>query len=169
MEENANNQKGEENKENTPETSTMPKRPKHILKENKKLDLLRSKSAPAEELNEMGENDDYIGSYNYFIYYNSMKCPDPRMPKPTYKAKPNLDYIKESKDKEEEDDEVQENVENLTHELNQLNLEQNENSTNNNQNIFNENFIENNQKNQSQKNKNSNFNETINEYIKSTK
>ena len=73
-----------------------------------KIKILKiHKSAPAEEFNDIDESDDYIGSYNYFIYYNSLKLADPRLPKPTYKPKTNLYYIKEIKDKKEEDDDKQ--------------------------------------------------------------
>lgn len=110
-----------------------------------------------------------MSSYNYYIYYNSIKPSDPRLPKPTYKPKPNLDFIKESKDKEEEDEEQQEAgndnsntnanpIENLAKDMNQLRLEPNSSSPDNNQdllgkNLFNDNFMNNVPK--SQKNKNS--------------
>ena len=139
---------GEGNQENN-EDPAQPHRPKHIFRKNLKNDLSRSKSAPAEELEEADDTEDYISSYNYFIYYNSIKPADPRLPKPTYKPKPNLDFIKESKDKEEEDDEPQETgnenininpLENLTKELNQLNLEHNANTQNNEQELLNQNL-----------------------------
>ena len=139
---------GEGNQENN-EDSAPPQRPKHIFRKNLKNDLSRSKSAPVEELGEADDTEDYISSYNYFIYYNSIKPADPRLPKPTYKPKPNLDFIKESKDKEEEDDEPQETgnenininpLENLTKELNQLNLEHNANSQNNEPELLNQNL-----------------------------
>ena len=109
-------------------------KPKHIIRRNLNLDPLRSKSAPAEEFNnDIEESEDYLSSYNYFIYYNSFKTHDPRMPKPTYKPKPNLDFIKEIKDKiDEEEEENQEQgnekmkpnpLENITNEMNKLNLE----------------------------------------------
>jgi hypothetical protein len=44
--------------------------------------------------NENEDNNEYIGSYNYYIYYHSIKPKDPRLPKPTYKAMPDLDFIK---------------------------------------------------------------------------
>ena len=139
---------GEGSQENN-EDSAPPQRPKHIFRKNLKNDLSRSKSAPVEELGEADDTEDYISSYNYFIYYNSIKPADPRLPKPTYKPKPNLDFIKESKDKEEEDDEPQETgnenininpLENLTKELNQLNLEHNANSQNNEPELLNQNL-----------------------------
>ena len=138
MAEDMNFQKGEGEQEKAPEEQVMPQRPKHIFRKNPKNDPLRSKSAPAEDFsNENDDNEDYISSYNYFIYYNSIKPVDPRLPKPTFKPKPNLDFIKETKDKEEEDEENQEqendnaninhinpleNLTQLTNELNQLNL-----------------------------------------------
>jgi hypothetical protein len=173
MAENKDSEKGEgEQEKTTPEDPTIPKKPKHIFRKNQKNDPSRSKSAPAEEFsNETDENDDYIGSYNYFIYYNSIKPKNPHLPKPTYKPKPNLDFIKESKPKDEEDEETPERnenininpLENLTKEINHLNLEQNPNQNqlmNNNQdilnqNIFNEDFMNNFPKNQNKKNFNS--------------
>ena len=140
MADNDNSQKGEGNQEKN-EDPAQPHRPKHIFRKNLKNDLSRSKSAPVEELAETDDTEDYISSYNYFIYYNSIKPADPRLPKPTYKPKPNLDFIKESKDKEEEEDDetpVTGNetlninpLENLTKELNQLSLEHNSNNQNN--------------------------------------
>ena len=143
-----------------------PNRPKHIFRKNMRSDPLRSKSAPAEEFADVEDTDDYLSSYNYFIYYNSIKPADPRIPKPTYKPKPNLDFIKESKDKEEEDEDQQESgidntnvnsIENLAKEMNQLSFEPNSNSPNNNQdllgkNLFNDNFMNNVPKNQKNKN-----------------
>ena len=150
MEDNNNIPKGEgEGNQENNEDSAPPQRPKHIFRKNLKNDLSRSKSAPVEELGEADDTEDYISSYNYFIYYNSIKPADPRLPKPTYKPKPNLDFIKESKDKEEEDDEPQETgnenininpLENLTKELNQLNLEHNANSQNNEPELLNQNL-----------------------------
>ena len=127
------------------EEPAEPNRPKHIFRKNLRNDPMRSKSAPAEEFADAEETDDYISSYNYFIYYNSIKPVDPRLPKPTYKPKPNLDFIKESRDKEEEDEDQQEpgndnmnanSIENLTKEINQLNLDQNSNSPKNNQDLL---------------------------------
>jgi hypothetical protein len=40
------------------------------------------------------EDNDYIKSYNYYIYYHSIKPKDPRLPKPLYKPTPNLEFIK---------------------------------------------------------------------------
>ena len=170
-----NSKKGEGEPEKNLDDPALPQRPKHIFRKNQKIDPLRSKSAPAEDFsNETDDSEDYISSYNYFIYYNSIKPVDPRLPKPTFKPKPNLDFIKETKDKEEEDEETKEQgnensninhmnpLENLTHltnELNQLNFEQNTNSSNNNQdsssqNTFNDNFLNKSSKNQNQNNKN---------------
>ena len=170
MAENMNSNKGEDDNEKTQEESTVLQRPKHIHRKNQKTDPLRSKSAPAEEFNDIDESEDYIGSYNYFIYYNSIKPADPRLPKPTYKPKPNLDFIKEIKDKEEEEDDTQEkgndnlnlnSLDNLETEFNQLNLGKNTNYSNNNQNqnLFDQNFMNNfpNNPNQNQ-NKKNNFN-----------
>ncbi len=38
--------------------------------------------------------EEYIHSYNYYIYYLSLKPRDPRLPKPLYKPSPDLDFIK---------------------------------------------------------------------------
>jgi len=170
MSDNMNFKKGEGDTENNPEESGELHRPKHIFRKNQKNDPLRSKSAPAEELSNTDETDDYLSSYNYFIYYNSIKPNDPRLPKPTYKPKPNLDFIKESRDKEEEDEEQQETgndnininpLENLTKEMNQLNLDQNLNSPNNTQDLIGKNLLNDNYMNNFPKNPNTknNFNQ----------
>ena len=170
MTENMNFQKGEGDSEKTPEEQAAPQRPKHIFRKNQKNDPSRSKSAPAEDFTDTDESDDYLSSYNYFIYYNSIKPVDPRLPKPTYKPKPNLDYIRESKDKEEEDEYQQETnqkmninpIENLTKELNQINLDNNTNSPSNKEDLLSKNLLNDNLMNnypKNQKNKN-NFNQT---------
>ena len=151
MSENKDFEKGEGEQENNPEEPPKPQKPKHIFRKNQKNDPSRSKSAPAEEFNDTEDNDDYIGSYNYFIYYNSIKPKNPHLPKPTYKPKPNLDFIKESKDKEEEDEETPERnenininpLENLNNELNHLSLDQNQSPSNNNQDLLNQNLFNN--------------------------
>jgi len=166
MSENMNFKKGEGDSEKTPTDQAAPHIPKHIFRKNQKNDPSRSKSAPAEEFADTDESDDYLSSYNYFIYYNSIKPVDPRLPKPTYKPKPNLEFIKESEVKEDEDDYLQETgnhlnqIDSLTKEINQINLDNNSNSPDNNQdslnkNLFNENFMNNYPKNQKNK---SNFN-----------
>ena len=170
MTENMNFKKGEGDSEKTPEEQAAPQRPKHIFRKNQKNDPSRSKSAPAEDFTDTDESDDYLSSYNYFIYYNSIKPVDPRLPKPTYKPKPNLDYIRESKDKEEEDEYQQETnqkmninpIENLTKELNQINLDNNTNSPSNKEDLLSKNLLNDNLMNnypKNQKNKN-NFNQT---------
>jgi hypothetical protein len=50
------------------------------------------------EYSEDEECIDYISSYNYYIYYNSIKPRDPRLPKPLYKPSPDLEFIKEKTD-----------------------------------------------------------------------
>ena len=66
MADNNNFQKGEGDQEKTPEDPAQPHRPKHIFRKNQKDDLLRSKSAPAEEFtNETDDTEDYISSYNF--------------------------------------------------------------------------------------------------------
>ena len=48
------------------------------------LDPSRSKSAPVDQFtNKAEENDDYISSYNYYIYYKSIQPKNPHLPKPT--------------------------------------------------------------------------------------
>lgn len=42
------------------------------------------------------DKDDYISSYNYFIYYNSIKPRDPRLPLPKWKPQGEHDYLKTS-------------------------------------------------------------------------
>jgi hypothetical protein len=46
--------------------------------------------------NEGDENNEYINSYNYYLYYHSIRPRDPRLPKPTFKAKADLEFIKGS-------------------------------------------------------------------------
>ena len=170
MSDNMNFKKGEGDAEKDLEESGELLRPKHIFRKNQKNDPLRSKSAPAEEFSNIDETEDYLSSYNYFIYYNSIKPNDPRLPKPTYKPKPNLDFIKESKDKEEEDEEQQETgndninintIENLTKEMNQLNFDQNPNSPNDTQELIGKNLLNDNYMNNFPKNPNikNNFNQ----------
>lgn len=55
-----------------------------------------SKTAPYEsefKYDENGEED--ISTYNYYVYYNSIKPRDPRLKKPTYVPAPDIDFIKE--------------------------------------------------------------------------
>lgn len=44
--------------------------------------------------NEVEGANEYINSYNYYIYYHSIKPKDPRLPKPTYKPMPDMEFIK---------------------------------------------------------------------------
>ena len=95
------------------------------------MDPSRSKSAPIETFEEEENDNNYIGSYNYYLYYNSIKPVDPRLPKPTYTPKPNLEFIRESKPKDEEDEENPETInqnnpiESVTKDLEKLNLDMN--------------------------------------------
>lgn len=69
-----------------------------------KPDRLGSKTAPINDLQVYfflniqfdpdAEGEDYIASYTYFVYYNSIRPKDPRLPRPTYKPSPDMDYIK---------------------------------------------------------------------------
>jgi hypothetical protein len=45
------------------------------------------------------EQNDYISSYNYFIYYNSIRPRDPRLPIPKWKPHNNFDILKEQQNK----------------------------------------------------------------------
>jgi hypothetical protein len=124
----------------TPESENVSNiiKPKHINKKQP-LDLERSKSAPIEKFDEVTGGDDYISSYNYFIYYNSIEPKDPRLPKPTYQPKPNMEFLKEGLkqglNKVEEVDEYKEEitqekekpVENMAAEMNSMNLQDNSN------------------------------------------
>ena len=140
MSQNEDSQKGEGTDQNN---ITQPNKPKKFRKIGGKLDPNRSKSAPIEvednDENEEGNND-YIASYNYYLYYNSIKPVDPRLPKPTYTPKPNLEFIRESKPKDEEDEENPETInqnnpiESVTKDLEKLNLDMNpKNSKNQNE------------------------------------
>lgn len=68
-----------------------------------------SKTAPVDqEFNFLREGtdtdpDEYLRSYNYFIYYNSITPKDPRLPKPTYNGNSDLDFVKEGRIKEEDE------------------------------------------------------------------
>ena len=102
MSENDDSHKGEGNPNQNDQQ--LPKKPKRIKKFGGKNDPSRSKSAPAETFDDQEEPDNnYIASYNYYLYYNSIKPVDPRLPKPTYTPKPNLEFIRESKKELEED------------------------------------------------------------------
>ena len=87
--------------------------------DNKQTDVPISKPKPAKKDNRIGSktapletefviiliyhfqnfdvegNEDYISTYNYYIYYNSIRPRDPRLPKPTYTPMPDLDFIKD--------------------------------------------------------------------------
>jgi len=140
MSENDDSHKGEGNSNQNEQQ--LPKKPKRIKKFGGKNDPSRSKSAPAETFEDQEEPDNnYIASYNYYLYYNSIKPVDPRLPKPTYTPKPNLEFIRESK-KELEEDETPENnpnekfqVENIANEMDKLNLEANDEINNKNPNL----------------------------------
>ena len=99
---------------------------KHIIHKNSEA---RSKSAPLEEFDNEDESD-FLSSYNYYIYYNSIEPRDPHLPKPTYVPQPDLGDIKETKAKDEEDqpDLLYENnkqLETIQNMMNNLNLEGN--------------------------------------------
>ena len=133
----------EDNSSKKPDELETLHRPKHIMRKNP-LDLERSKSAPIEEITEGAETNEYLSSYNYYIYYNSIKPKDPRLPKPTYKPKPNLAYIKENQNEEEDDGKGNNNQnDDLNEEFNKLSLEENGNSSKNDQNFTNENLFNN--------------------------
>ena len=78
MSENDDKAKGEGNPNETP----LPNKPKKIKRIGGKMDPSRSKSAPIETFEEEENDNNYIGSYNYYLYYNSIKPVDPRLPKP---------------------------------------------------------------------------------------
>ena len=149
-------QQDDESQKNKEELITLH-RPKHIKKKHL-LDLERSKSAPIEETNDGEQNDDYLSSYNYYIYYNSIKPRNPHMPKPTYKPNPNLAFIKESQ-KDEEDEDLQESgkennfnqIDELNEHFNKFVLEDNANDNNNNNNM-NENLFSENHTNKNENN-----------------
>ena len=93
-----------DNEEKDPEISEQKEnfafhKIKHIIHRNAEP---RSKSAPLVEF-EKEDDTDFLSSYNYYIYYNSIVPRDPHLPKPTYVPKQDLDDIKETKAKDEED------------------------------------------------------------------
>ena len=76
-------------------------RPKAMLS---KID--RSKTAPSEQffvknlskkqpITEGEGSDDRYSTYNYYIYYHSIKPRDPRLPLPTYKPEPDLAFLRD--------------------------------------------------------------------------
>ena len=150
MSENDDKAKGEGNSNETP----LPNKPKKIKRIGGKMDPSRSKSAPIETFEEEENDNNYIGSYNYYLYYNSIKPVDPRLPKPTYTPKPNLEFIRESKEQLEEDETFENTalnpqIENIANEMEKLNLESNPEVNNNNNNL--------NKKNESTKQEDENF------------
>ena len=66
-----------------------------------------SKTAPAKEFSEEEETNDEYSSYEYYIYYHSIIPIDPRLPKPTYIPKANIEFLKSpiEEEKKEEDNE----------------------------------------------------------------
>ena len=66
--------------------------------------------------NENGEANDYINSYNYYIYYNSMKPKNENLPKPTYEPSQKLDFMNQPNQHSE--------INNLSDMMNNLSLEQ---------------------------------------------
>ena len=102
MAENMNSNQGEGDKNENPEDPANPQNSKNNDEKNQKNDQLTSKSDPGQEFNdtiESNETGDYISSYQYFLFYNSIKPVDPLLPKPTYKPKPNLDLRRGREDK----------------------------------------------------------------------
>ena len=138
---NSTNQTNNDSKDTNDKSLTLHQ-PKHIKRNL--LDLERSKSAPIEEVTDDDKKVEYLSSYNYFVYYNSIKPRDPRLPKPTYKPVPDLAFIKETMNKEEEEDkdEKSNNNNDLNEEFNKLSLdehgntEKNEKKNNINDNMF---------------------------------
>ena len=183
MSENDDPYKGEGNQNQNDQEA--PKKPKKI-KRFAKYDPTRSKSAPAvenideeeekEEGKELDNNNDngnnnYIASYNYYLYYNSLKPVDPRLPKPTYTPKANLEYIRESKKELEEDDpneklNPKENpqIESITNDIEKLNMDSNDdkniNNVNNNTNNINQNNSKNNQEDENYANFKKNYSQS---------
>jgi hypothetical protein len=122
-------------------------KPKPMSKLAQAGDRIGSKTAPLETdfSFDPDHNEDYISTYNYYIYYHNMKPRDPRLPKPTYQQQPNIDFIKgEAKLENNENDEdyLHSNIQNIIEEkdkntleekMNNLNLNNsNNNSSNNN-------------------------------------
>lgn len=72
------------------------------------------------------ESKEYISSYNYYLYYNSIRPRDPRLPKPLYKPMPDMDFIKggthDNIREEDEDDLQKDHVEDASTLMNNLSL-----------------------------------------------
>ena len=60
----------------------------------KKENRIGSKTAPIEKEETEGDDDEYLSTYNYYVYYNSIKPHDPRLKKPTYTPKTDIDFIR---------------------------------------------------------------------------
>ena len=62
---------------------------------SEKESINRSKTAPIEVdyAFEM-DDDEYLSTYNYYIYYNNIKPRDPRLKKPTWVPKADIDFIR---------------------------------------------------------------------------
>ena len=81
-------------------------KPQIIENNQQKDDRLGSRTAPAEQDLNFGsdmEDPNEINSYNYYIYYESMKSKNPSLPKPTFNPIADLDFMKENKIKDEEE------------------------------------------------------------------
>ena len=63
-----------------------------------------SKTAPLEsDLNfEIGNNEEILSTYNYYIYYNSVQSRDPRLKKPTYVPDHDMEFHKENENNQKE-------------------------------------------------------------------
>ncbi|MCQ2820300.1 MAG: hypothetical protein MJ252_23790 [archaeon] len=135
-----------------PQSDTKPQKPKRIIQKQSKTDRFGSRSAP-----ETGnDNEDYLSSYNYYIYYHGLSQKDPSIPKPTYKPNDsNIGYIKEDKEKEDEEDQPEQiaegglnlnQLDSLTNEMENLHLKGNADSPEDShpligESLFNENFM----------------------------
>ena len=95
---------------------------RHIVNKNKQV---RSQSAPLEEADN-DDDDEFLSSYNYYVFYHNKNPKDPHLPKPTYVPNHDLGDIKESKAKDEEDlpkSSTDKQLETINQMMNNLNLD----------------------------------------------
>ena len=117
------------------------------LQESKKENRMGSKNIPGMEEfvnkyyiilfqtfgNENGDPNDYINSYNYYIYYNSINPKNESLPKPTYKPSltQELDFMNQAAPNSEMN-----NMNGLTDMMNNLSLKQRNYDNNSNFSLF---------------------------------
>jgi hypothetical protein len=104
--------------------------------DSQKDSRIDSKTTPAlDELNfanENAETNDDISSYNYYIYYNSIKPKNENLPKPTYKATTEYDFMGNHNISDNGNNNNNNSINNITNMMSNLNFEQMNNPYGNN-------------------------------------